>query len=84
MMWMENQLDKLNICYQKSVTNFVLIRFPNSDKHNAKQAEKFFLKKGVLVRAMDAYSLNEYIRISLGTIGENKIFVRYLKEFLER
>ncbi len=84
MIWMENQLDKLNICYQKSVANFVLIRFPNSEKHNAKQAENFFLKKGVLVRAMDAYSLNEYIRISLGTIGENKIFVKYLKEFLAR
>ena len=82
MIWMENQLDELSITYKKSVTNFVLIKFPKSEKLNAKKAESFFSERGILVRSMDAYNLPEYIRVSLGKTDENKTFINNLKEFL--
>ena len=78
----ENQLDELSITYKKSVTNFVLIKFPKSEKLNAKKAESFFSERGILVRSMDAYNLPEYIRVSLGKTDENKTFINNLKEFL--
>ena len=43
----------------------------------------FFSKEGILVRGMKAYNLEEYIRVSLGTVKENKIFINRLKKFLE-
>lgn len=40
------------------------------------------LYKGVIVRAMDGYSLPEYIRVTVGLPEENKKFVQALKEVL--
>ena len=82
MKWMEIELDKLKLSYQNSVTNFILIKFPNSKKFSAKEAEIYFAKKGVLVRGMSAYNLSNYLRVSLGTKKENKIVIEILKTFL--
>ena len=82
MKWMELELDKLKLLYQNSVTNFILIKFPNSKKFSAKEAEIYFAKKGVLVRGMSAYNLSNYLRVSLGTKKENKIVIEILKTFL--
>ncbi len=83
MKWFEKELQKLNIFYQKSVTNFILIKFPILKNQNAKTAEAFFSKEGILVRGMKAYNLEEYIRVSIGTVKENKKFINRLKKFLE-
>ena len=53
--------------YVPSVANFVLV--------NVGQGRKVFesmLREGVIVRPMDAYGLPEYIRITVGTDGENQ------------
>ena len=83
MKWFEKELQKLNIFYQKSVTNFILIKFPILKNQNAKTAEAFFSKEGILVRGMKAYNLEEYIRVSIGTVKESKKFINRLKKFLE-
>ena len=83
MKWFEKELKKLNILYQKSATNFILIKFPILKNKDAKTAEVFLSKEGILVRSMKPYNLEEYIRVSLGTAEENKIFINRLKKFLE-
>ncbi len=83
MEWMKIELDKLKLSYQKSVTNFILTKFPITKKFNAKSAELFLAKKGILVRGMEAYNLQNYLRISLGTKEENKILIQCLHEFLQ-
>jgi len=83
MKWFEKELNKLNMLYQKSVTNFILIKFPILKNKDAESAENFFSEQGILVRNMTAYNLKEYIRVSLGTVEENIKFINSLKKFLE-
>ncbi len=84
MSWMEMQLNSLNLVYQPSVTNFLLIKFPNSLKKNAQNAEKFLAKRGILVRGMKVYGLDDYIRVSIGNEAENMLLIKELKTFLEK
>jgi histidinol-phosphate aminotransferase len=41
------------------------------------------LRKGVIVRAMDGYGFPDHIRVTVGTMRENIIFINKLKEVLE-
>ena len=84
MAWLEKQLTLLNLNFQKSITNFLLIKFPNQDKYSANNAEKFLATKGILVRGMAVYNLTNYLRISIGTEKENITLINELKIFLEK
>ena len=81
--WLERQLKLLNLSFQKSLTNFLLIKFPNQNKYNAQNAEKFLANKGILVRGMSVYKLSNYLRVSIGTAKENITLINELKIFLE-
>ena len=83
MSWLEKELKKLNLSFQTSVTNFLLIKFSNETKFNAQSAEKFLASRGILVRGMSVYSLPNYLRVSLGTEEENMTLIKELKSFLE-
>ena len=82
--WLEKQLKLLNLSFQKSLTNFLLIKFPDQNQYNAQNAEKFLAKKGILVRGMSGYKLSNYLRISIGTEEENIKLINQLKIFLEK
>ena len=82
MSWLEKQLILLNLSFQKSVTNFLLIKFPHQVEYNANNAEKFLAKRGILVRGMGVYNLTNYLRVSIGTEKENITFINELKFFL--
>ena len=82
MNWIEKELENLKLSFQKSSTNFILIKFPLVEKYNAKNAEEYLSKNGILVRSMEIYNLYNYIRLSLGTFDENKFFINVLKKFL--
>lgn len=69
--------------FSKSLTNFLLIKFPNQNKYNAQNAEKFLANKGILVRGMSVYKLSNYLRVSIGTAKENITLINELKIFLE-
>ena len=81
--WLEKELKKLNLSFQTSVTNFLLIKFSNETQFNAQSAEKFLASRGILVRGMSVYNLPSYLRISLGTEEENMTLIKELKSFLE-
>ena len=83
MSWFEKELTLLNLDFQKSVTNFLLIKFPNKSLKSAKNAENFLANKGILVRGMNAYGLSNYLRVSIGKEEENIIFIKELKTFLD-
>ena len=83
MSWLEKELKKLNLSFQTSVTNFLLIKFSNETKFNAQSAEKFLASRGILVRGMSVYNLPSYLRVSLGTEEENRTLIKELKSFLE-
>ncbi len=81
--YIENELEKLNINYQKSFANFVLLELPSKLKDVANKAEKFFSERGILIRNMTVYRLPKYIRVSVGTSEQNKLFIESLKLFLK-
>jgi histidinol-phosphate aminotransferase len=83
MSWLEKQLKLLNLSFQKSLTNFLLIKFPNENKYNAQNAETFLAQKGILVRGMSVYKLSSHLRVSIGTKKENIALINELKIFLE-
>jgi len=73
-----NELDEMGLEYIPTQTNFFLINVPDG----AKKVFERMLKHGVIVRAMDAYGLPDYIRINVGLPEENERFVKTLKKVL--
>ena len=83
MPWFEKELKLLKLDFQTSVTNFLLIKFPDEILNNAQNAVKFLADRGILVRGMDAYGLPNYLRVSIGNEEENITFIKQLKCFLD-
>jgi histidinol-phosphate aminotransferase len=83
MQWLENEFRLLRLDFQTSITNFLLVKFPDTNNHNATNAEKFLADRGILVRGMKVYGLPNHLRISIGNEKENIVLIRELKSFLE-
>ena len=63
--------------YVPSYANFVLVRVGDGDALFER-----LLNKGVIVRAMRAYKLPDWIRVSIGTPEENERFLELFREEL--
>ncbi len=73
---LNKSLNELGFKTIKSFTNFILIRVNGS-------ATKFcskLLKKGIIVRDMSFWGMNDMIRVSIGSEKENKKFIKIIKE----
>jgi len=73
-----SHLEKLKLSYIPTQANFILIKIGKK----APDVEKRLLEKGIIVRGMEAYNLNEYIRLTIGTRQQNEEFVRALGKAL--
>ncbi len=76
--YLYQSLDEVGLEYIPTQTNFFLIKTPGGGKAIYDR----MLKQGVIVRAMDAYGLPEYIRINVGLAEENERFIETLKKVL--
>jgi histidinol-phosphate aminotransferase len=65
------------------VTNFVLIHFPDVDGKRAPDADAFLQSRGVIVRRMEAYGLDNALRMTIGTPEANAVAIAALTEFLK-
>ncbi len=72
-------LGKLGLEVYPSQTNFVLVGFGARD---GRQLYGALLRKGVIVRPLNAYGLPHHLRITVGTADENARLVRALEELL--
>ncbi len=75
--YLYKELEKMGLEYVPSVTNFFLIKVGK-----ARDIYERLLKKGIIVRSMEAYNLPEYIRITVGKMNENEKFILSLREVL--
>ncbi|MDP8260032.1 MAG: histidinol-phosphate transaminase [Candidatus Gygaella obscura] len=73
------QFDKLEINYIPSVGNFILFKV-NMD---GLVFVRRMLKKGIIVRDMKQYGLDDYVRVTIGKEKENKIFLKELKKIVK-
>lgn len=75
--WFYKQFDALGLNYVKSHTNFILVQIDNASDINQK-----LLEQGIIIRPMDEYGLDNWIRVSMGTEVENIRFIDSLKDLL--
>jgi histidinol-phosphate aminotransferase len=61
-----------------SQANFLLFK-PN---HSAQDVFQRLLERGVIIRPLKSYGLDEYLRVSIGTEEENRIFIQELESVL--
>lgn len=73
-----SQLDRIGLKYLPTQTNFFLIKTPLG----AQETYQRMLKQGVIVRSMESFGLNEYIRVNVGLPEENKRFIKTLEKIL--
>jgi histidinol-phosphate aminotransferase len=75
---LEKGLKKLGLTYIPTQTNFILIKVPRK----AQEVFEAMLHKGVIIRSMKSYGLENYIRVNMGLPEENRFFLKALKEVL--
>ena len=75
------RLSAINIDSDRSFANFLLLRFP--DKKMALLADQFLLEKGLIVRNVSSYGLEDSLRISIGTDKNCESVINGLTEFQE-
>lgn len=70
--------EELSISYIPSDTNFIFFNV----KQESEPIVKALARRGVLVRGGSEYNYPEWIRVTIGTDEENKIFIAALKEIV--
>ncbi len=77
MEYLNREIDNLALERLPSHANFVLIRVGNGDATYQR-----LLVEGVIVRPMAVYALPQYIRVTVGTMDENRRFIEALERVL--
>jgi histidinol-phosphate aminotransferase len=75
--------DQMGLKYIPSSGNFVLVKVGDQPGSGAK-VNLELLKAGVIVRPVGNYGLPEWLRISIGLLEENEIFIKALKKILNK
>ena len=75
--FLENLCDELSLQFERTYTNFMLIKVGDGARVTQSLTEK-----GVIVRPMAPYKLGEWIRVSLGTMAENEAFAKAFREIM--
>ncbi len=72
--YLEQEFTAMHLEYVPSVANFVLVKVGNG-----KALFEAMLRKGIILRAMGSYGLPEWVRISIGTMEQNRRCIAELK-----
>ena len=81
--WLSEELTKLGLKVTPSVGNFVLVHFPEAEKHSAAKADDFLTARGFVLRRVAAYGFPNALRMTIGTEEANRGVITALKEFLK-
>ena len=74
------RLKKLKLEYVPSQANFVLINVGCDGRLLSEE----LMKKGMIIRSMQAYGLSTWIRVTIGRRSHNALFFRLLRECLKK
>jgi histidinol-phosphate aminotransferase len=75
--FLQDSFKAMGLDYIPSFANFVLVKVGDGNQVFAKMMDQ-----GVIVRAMAAYKLPEWVRISIGTMEQNRRCIDVLKSVL--
>lgn len=74
----EEEFKNLNIKYIKSYASFIVIKL----EEKATPLVNFLKDKGIIVKDGKFIGMDGYVRISIGTIEQNRIIMKNIKEFM--
>ena len=78
--FLQQSLDQLGISYLPSMGNFICAHFGK----DAAKINQQLLQAGFIVRPVDNYQLDAYLRITIGTEEENQQFINQLSRILAK
>jgi len=76
--YLTRELAQLGLSVVPSVTNFFLIKFGPG----AARVAQGLLERGIIVREMSAWKLDGFLRVTIGTMPENRQFIKSLKKMI--
>ena len=81
--WLTAEISALGLDVLPSVANFVAIRFPDAQGRRAADADAYLTKRGLVLRAIGAYGMGEFLRLTVGPREANERVVSALKDFMQ-
>ena len=84
-LWMEKLVTTftgLGLTVTPSVTNFILIHFPDQDGKRAADADEFLSRRGYILRAVRGYGFPNALRMTVGSEEANLGVIAALTEFM--
>ena len=79
--WLTQEITALGLEVLPSVANFIAIRFPDTPGQTADNADHFLTERGLILRAIKAYGMGEFLRLTIGSEEANQLVVDALREF---
>lgn len=79
--YLTGTFEGMGLEYVPSHGNFVLVKVGDDDGAGTR-VNLELLKKGIIVRPVNAYGLPKWLRVSIGLPEENRAFVKALKEIM--
>src|SRR5216117_903526 len=76
--FLTREVAKLGLEQVPSCANFILIRVENGH-----EVFEQLLRQGVIVRPMGVYQLPQYVRVTVGTMEENRQFIEALRKIIK-
>ncbi|HUK41256.1 MAG TPA: histidinol-phosphate transaminase [Candidatus Acidoferrales bacterium] len=77
--YLKKEIGKLRLEQVPSYANFILVRVGNGQ-----EVFQQLLVQGVIVRPMAVYEFPEYIRVTIGTMEENRRFIEALGKIIKK
>jgi histidinol-phosphate aminotransferase len=81
--WLSQNISALGLEVLPSVGNFIAIRFPERDGLRAADADKYLTERGLILRAIGAYGMSQFLRLTIGPPEANERVVAALKDFMK-
>jgi len=81
--WLSREIAALGLEALPSAANFIAIRFPDEAGRRAVDADSFLTRRGLVLRAIDAYGMPQFLRLTVGVEDANRRVVAALKDFLQ-
>jgi histidinol-phosphate aminotransferase len=78
MEFLNSEFDKLGLPYVPRQGNFILLRVGNGN-----EVYQRLLTQGVIVRPVGAYEFPEHVRVTVGTMNENRRFIEALRGIMK-
>lgn len=81
--WLTREISALGLEVLPSVANFIAIRFPDTPGLTAADADRFLTERGLILRAIKAYGMADFLRLTVGAQEANEAVVAALGEFMQ-